>query len=137
MTAKRLPYDRLLCTVSLLLVGVGVVMVYSSSAIKAQMKYGDPLLFLKKQLLWAEWLREKLLAPVLHRHVVLTMPRLLRPLFRRRGASFLGELSQAGAGTSTSPRRPEQAWVRMSAPASSSPSPPPGTFSNGIPTFTS
>jgi cell division protein FtsW len=53
VTAKRLPYDRLLCTVSLLLVGVGVVMVYSSSAIKAQMKYGDPLLFLKKQLLWA------------------------------------------------------------------------------------
>ena len=53
MTAKRRPYDRLLCTVSLLLVGVGVVMVYSSSAIKAQMKYGDPLLFLKKQLLWA------------------------------------------------------------------------------------
>ena len=53
MTAKRLPYDRLLCTVCLVLVGVGVVMVYSSSAIKAQMKYGDPLLFLKKQLLWA------------------------------------------------------------------------------------
>ncbi len=53
MTAKRLPYDRLLCSVSLLLVGIGVVMVYSSSAIKAQEKYGDPLLFLKKQLLWA------------------------------------------------------------------------------------
>jgi hypothetical protein len=50
----------------------------------------------KKQLLWAEWLREKLLAPVLHRHVVLTMPRLLRPLFRRR-RELLGELSQAGA----------------------------------------
>ena len=50
----------------------------------------------KKQLLWAEWLREKLLAPVPHRHVVLTMPRLLRPLFRRR-RELLGELSQAGA----------------------------------------
>ena len=50
----------------------------------------------KKQLLWAEWLREKLLAPVPHRHVVLTMPRLLRPLFRRR-RELLGQLSQAGA----------------------------------------
>lgn len=48
------------------------------------------------QLLWAGWLREKLLAPVPHRHVVLTMPRLLRPLFRRR-RELLGELSQAGA----------------------------------------
>ena len=53
MTAKRLPYDRLLCSVSLLLLGIGVVMVYSSSAIKAQEKFGDPFLFLKKQLLWA------------------------------------------------------------------------------------
>ncbi|HLC21101.1 MAG TPA: putative lipid II flippase FtsW [Candidatus Methylomirabilis sp.] len=52
MTARRLRYDRLLCTASLLLVGIGVVMVYSSSAIKAQEKYGDPFLFLKKQLLW-------------------------------------------------------------------------------------
>lgn len=50
----------------------------------------------KKQLLWAEWLREKLLAPVPHRRVVLTMPRLLRPLFRRK-RELLGELSQAGA----------------------------------------
>ena len=31
----------------------------------------------KKQLLWAEWLREELLAPVPHRHVVLTIPRVL------------------------------------------------------------
>jgi hypothetical protein len=38
----------------------------------------------KKQLLWAEWLRGQLLAPVSHRHVVLTIPRPLRPLFRRR-----------------------------------------------------
>jgi serine/threonine protein kinase len=38
----------------------------------------------KRQLLWAEWLSEEVLAPVSHRHVVLTIPRLLRPLFRRR-----------------------------------------------------
>lgn len=52
MIVKRLSYDRLLCSVSLLLAALGVVMVYSSSAIKAQEKYDDPFLFLKKQLLW-------------------------------------------------------------------------------------
>jgi len=50
----------------------------------------------KKQLLWGEWLREELLAPVPHRHVVLTIPRLLRPLFRRR-RDLLTELARAGA----------------------------------------
>jgi Transposase zinc-binding domain/Putative transposase len=50
----------------------------------------------KKQLLWAGWLREELLAPVAHRHVVLTIPRLLRPLFRRR-RELLTELARAGA----------------------------------------
>jgi len=50
----------------------------------------------KKQLLWAEWLREELLAPVPHRHVVLTIPRLLRPLLRRR-RDLLTELARAGA----------------------------------------
>ena len=53
----------------------------------------------KKQLLWAEWLREELLAPVAHRHVVLTIPRLLRPLFRRR-RDLLTELARAGAEAS-------------------------------------
>jgi hypothetical protein len=46
--------------------------------------------------LWAEWLREEVLLPVAHRHVVLTIPRLLRPLFRRR-RELLGELARAGA----------------------------------------
>jgi hypothetical protein len=50
----------------------------------------------KKQLLWAEWLREDVLMPVAHRHVVLTIPRLLRPLFRRR-RELLGALARAGA----------------------------------------
>jgi cell division protein FtsW len=53
MIAKRLSYDRLLCSVALVLVGIGIVMVYSASAIKAQDKYGDPFFFLKKQILWA------------------------------------------------------------------------------------
>ena len=50
----------------------------------------------KKQLLWAEWLREDALASVAHRHLVLTIPRLLRPLFRRR-RELLAELARAGA----------------------------------------
>ncbi len=50
----------------------------------------------KKQLRWAEWLREEVLEPVPHRHVVLTMPRLLRGIFRKRRELLL-DLSQSGA----------------------------------------
>ncbi len=46
-------YDRVLITATLLLVGIGIVMIYSSSAIRAQERFGDPSLFLKRQLLWA------------------------------------------------------------------------------------
>jgi cell division protein FtsW len=53
MIAKRLPYDKLLCGVSLVLVWLGIIMVYSAGAIKAGEKYDDPFFFLKKQLLWA------------------------------------------------------------------------------------
>ncbi len=45
--------------------------------------------------LWAEWLRKELLVPVAHRHVVLTIPRLLRELFRRR-RELLTHFAQAG-----------------------------------------
>jgi hypothetical protein len=50
----------------------------------------------KRSLLWAEWLREEVLDPVPHRHVVLTIPRVLRPLFRRRRELLL-ELAQCAA----------------------------------------
>ena len=50
----------------------------------------------KRQILWAEWLCEEVLAKVAHRHVVLTIPRLLRPLFRRR-RELLTELGRAAA----------------------------------------
>lgn len=53
MIGKRLPYDKLLCGVSLVLVWLGIIMVYSAGAIKAGEKYDDPFFFLKKQLLWA------------------------------------------------------------------------------------
>jgi hypothetical protein len=50
----------------------------------------------KCQILWAEWLCQEVLAEVAHRHVVLTLPRLLRPLFRRR-RELLTELGRAAA----------------------------------------
>ncbi len=50
----------------------------------------------KKQLLWAEWLQKEVLEPVPHRHVVLTMPRLLRGVFRRRRELLL-DLAQCAA----------------------------------------
>jgi cell division protein FtsW len=39
--------------VTLLLVGLGIVMIYSASAIRAQERFGDPTFFLKKQLVYA------------------------------------------------------------------------------------
>ena len=50
----------------------------------------------KRALLWAEWVRGELLEAVAHRHVVFTIPRLLRPLFRRR-RELLSELGHAAA----------------------------------------
>ena len=50
----------------------------------------------KRQLLWAEWLQKEVLAPVPHRHLVLTMPRLLRGIFRKRRELLL-DLAQCAA----------------------------------------
>ena len=50
----------------------------------------------KRQLLWAEWLQREALAPVPHRHLVITMPRLLRVIFRKRRELLL-DLSQCAA----------------------------------------
>jgi hypothetical protein len=50
----------------------------------------------KRSMLWAEWLREEVLERVPHRHVVFTMPRLLRGIFRKRRELLL-DLSQCSA----------------------------------------
>src|SRR5215471_18048726 len=51
--AKKLKPDRILFFVVLVLVGFGVAMVFSSSAIVAKEKFGDPNFFSLKQLIFA------------------------------------------------------------------------------------
>ncbi len=51
--AKRVSVDRWLFTVTMLLVFVGLVMVFSASAVMARERFGSPYAFLLKQLLWA------------------------------------------------------------------------------------
>jgi cell division protein FtsW len=50
--ARKLKSDRVLFTSTVLLIGIGVVMVYSASAVLADDRYGRPDLFLVKQALW-------------------------------------------------------------------------------------
>jgi len=50
---RRLRFDFILLIVTLALVGVGIVMVYSTSAILAGDRFGDPYFFLKRQALYA------------------------------------------------------------------------------------
>ena len=50
---RKLVPDMWLFGVALVLLSVGVVMVYSASAIVAADRFRDPYFFLKKQLFWA------------------------------------------------------------------------------------
>jgi len=51
--AKRVSVDRWLFTVTMLLVFVGLVMVFSASAVMARERFGSPYAFLSKELIWA------------------------------------------------------------------------------------
>lgn len=51
--AKRVSVDRWLFTVTMLLVFVGLVMVFSASAVMARERFGSAYAFLTKQLIWA------------------------------------------------------------------------------------
>src|SRR6201993_872552 len=51
--AKRVSVDRWLFTVPMLLVFLGLVMVFSASAVMARERFGSPYAFLSKQLIWA------------------------------------------------------------------------------------
>ncbi len=51
--AKRVSVDRWLFTVTMLLVFLGLVMVFSASAVMARERFGSAYSFLSKQLIWA------------------------------------------------------------------------------------
>ncbi|HZQ94907.1 MAG TPA: putative lipid II flippase FtsW [Candidatus Sulfotelmatobacter sp.] len=51
--AKRVSVDRWLFAVTMLLVFVGLVMVFSASAVMARERFGSPYSFLSKQLIWS------------------------------------------------------------------------------------
>src|SRR4051812_15473105 len=51
--AKRVSVDKTLFTVTLLLVFVGLIMVFSASAVMAKERYGSPYSFVLRQFAWA------------------------------------------------------------------------------------
>ncbi|MGE5726788.1 MAG: FtsW/RodA/SpoVE family cell cycle protein, partial [Acidobacteriota bacterium] len=51
--ARRVSVDRTLFTVTVLLVFIGLVMVFSASAVMAKDRYGSPYTFLIRQVAWA------------------------------------------------------------------------------------
>src|SRR6202007_2006888 len=51
--AKRVSVDRWLFTVTMLLVFVGLIMVFSASAVMAKERFGSPYTFVLKQFFWA------------------------------------------------------------------------------------
>lgn len=53
MRLRKGPPDFILFITTLLLIGIGLIMVFSSSAVTSNIRYGDAYLFFKKQLLWA------------------------------------------------------------------------------------
>ena len=51
--AKRVSVDKTMFTVTLLLVFVGLIMVFSASAVMAKERFGSPYSFVIKQFGWA------------------------------------------------------------------------------------
>ena len=50
--ARKLKYDKVLFFATLLLVGTGIVMVYSASALVALERFQQPYLFVTHQTMW-------------------------------------------------------------------------------------
>lgn len=55
MRLRKGPPDFILFITTLLLVGIGLVMVFSSSAVTSNIRYDDAYLFLKAALVGLDW----------------------------------------------------------------------------------
>ncbi|MBP1760672.1 MAG: cell cycle protein, partial [Firmicutes bacterium] len=53
MRLKKGPPDFVLFITTLALIGIGLIMVFSSSSVTANVNYGDAYYYFKKQLMWA------------------------------------------------------------------------------------
>ena len=53
MRLKKKSPDFLLFAIVLVLLTIGIIMVFSSSAVSAAQEFGDPYYYLKRQLMWA------------------------------------------------------------------------------------
>ena len=53
MRLKKGPPDFILFMTTVILVCIGLIMVFSSSSVTANLKFDDPYYFFKRQLLWA------------------------------------------------------------------------------------
>lgn len=53
MKRENNPFDQTLFFATLILLGIGIIMVYSASAIVAEERFADHTFFLKKQIIWA------------------------------------------------------------------------------------
>lgn len=99
--------DRILVISCLLLVAIGIVMIYSSSAIRAQERFADPTYFLKRQLLWT-------LAGLLAMGVALLMDlkllQRLTPVLFLAGLLFLMLVLIPGVGVKVNGAR---RWIRL------------------------
>ena len=76
-------------------------------AFSCKCRYFCPSCHAKRLAIWTQWLDTTLLAPVLHRQVVLTIPKRLRAycLYRRR---LLGEIARVAARTVTAAIRSDR-----------------------------
>ncbi|MBE3554448.1 MAG: FtsW/RodA/SpoVE family cell cycle protein, partial [Thermicanus sp.] len=99
--------DFLLLFLTLLLVGFGVLMVFSSSQIISYTDYGDPLFFTKKQLLWAGI---GLLAMFIAMNLPYTLYKRLYALFGIGSLLFLFTVFIPGLGTV---RNGARGWIDL------------------------
>jgi len=100
--SQSTPYDVQLLFPVLFLVGIGIVMVYSSSSALAMKKFGSDYFFLKKQAVFA---LIGICVLVVCRHIPYQVYRpLAYPLLGVAAVTASGETSTANSSTAATPR---------------------------------